>query len=101
MNENQLKFKELMESYVPIIDVDQLVSGDWSSGEREGLGKFELKEQTNEYDFDGQADLTSVYYFVDLDLYVKFFGYYRSYDGTHFTKYEFVNPIQKLVTVYE
>lgn len=98
---NQEKFKELIESYAPAIDLDMLVSGDYSKGTREGFGEFELKETTNEYDFDGQADLTSVYYFKDLDLYVKLFGYYRSYDGTHFTKYEFVNPIIKQVTCYE
>lgn len=98
---NREKFKELVESYVPVIDLDQFVSGDFYNGTREGLGEFELKETTNEYDFDGQADLTSVYYFKDLDLYVKFYGYYRSYDGTHFTKYEFVSPIIKQVTCYE
>jgi len=100
MNSHE-KFKELVESYVPVIDLDQFVSGDFYNGAREGLGEFELKETTNEYDFDGQADLTSVYYFKDLDLYVKFYGYYRSYDGTHFTKYEFVSPIIKQVTCYE
>ena len=98
---NQEKFKEILESYASEIDLDRFVDEYGSDGEREGLGRFELKEQTNEYDFDGQADLTSVYYFKDLDLYVKFFGYYRSYDGTHFTKYEFVTPIIKTVTCYE
>lgn len=101
MNSNQEKFKELFESYDSPLDSDAFVAGDVDTGNRHGFGEFELKEQTNEYDFDGQADLTSVYYFVDLDLYVKFFGYYRSYDGTHFTKYEFVTPIIKQVTCYE
>lgn len=98
---NQEKFKEIFESYDAGYDIDRFVDEFGQDGYREGLGNFELKEQTNEYDFDGQADLTSVYYFVDLDLYVRFYGYYRSYDGTHFTKYEFVNPIEKVVTVYE
>ena len=97
---NEEKFKEILESYASVIDLDRFLGED-SDGERGGLGKFIFLDSTNEYDFDGQADLTSVYYFKDLDLYVRFYGYYRSYDGTHFTKYEFVKPVQKLVTVYE
>ncbi len=98
MNSNQEKFKELI---VPELDLDCLVDGSYNTGSTENFGRYELKDTSNEYDFDGQADLTSVYYFEDLDLYVRFFGYYRSYDGTHFTKYEFVNPVEKTVICYE
>jgi len=98
---NQERFKELMESYVAELDVSGLVDGSYGTGRTENYGRYERKDISNEYDFDGQADLSSVYYFEDLDLYVRFYGYYRSYDGTHFTKYEFVNPIEKTVTCYE
>lgn len=98
---SQERFKELMESYVPELDMPNLVDGSYGTGRTENFGRYYRLETSNEYDFDGQADLSSVYYFEDLDLYVRFYGYYRSYDGTHFTKYEFVNPIEKTVTCYE
>ncbi len=98
---NQEKFKELFDEFRYSIDIESFVDGSFGEGINDIIGHFNLKDTSNEYDFDGQADLTSVYYFEDLDLYVRFFGYYRSYDGTHFTKYEFVNPIEKTVICYE
>ena len=100
--ENQSKFNELFDAFCEEKDIEQFF-GDLLEGESDFLGLYELCEGsvTNEYDFDGQADLSAVYHFTDLNLYVKFYGYYRSYDGTHFIRYEFVEPVQVMVTKYE
>jgi len=98
---NQEKFAENFDKFQDEFPLQDFVGGDIKSDISIVLGDFECKDVKNEYDFDGQADLESVYFFKDLDLYVKFIGYYRSFSGTHFSKYEFVNPIEKLVTIYE
>lgn len=83
------------------IDIGEFVDASRKSFESDFLGTIMWKDTENTYDFDGQADLETVYHFKDLKLYVKFIGYYRSYDGTTFLKYEFVEPVLKTVTVYE
>jgi hypothetical protein len=37
----------------------------------------------------------------DESVYVKFSGWYASYDGSNYDEYSFVTPQQKLITVYE
>lgn len=63
--------------------------------------KCKCVETTNEYDFDGLPELTSVFYFEDYDLYVKFEGYYKSYSGTSFRQFYFVTPKEITTTIYE
>lgn len=49
-------------------------------------------------------DFYTVYKFTnstDEDVYVKFQGWYQSYNGSEFTDYRFVQPVQRMVTFYE
>lgn len=100
MNDNQQKFVELFDNFEEEVSLCEFVTGD-AGKSCETFGRYELKHTTNEYDFDGQADLTAVYYFNDLNIYVEFSGYYQSYGGTEYESYKFVNPIEKMVIVYE
>lgn len=45
----------------------------------------------------------SVVHFIDQGLHIKFESYYNSYDGSDWDESEWseVNPVEKLVTVYE
>jgi len=101
MNNTQEKFAESFDKFQDEFPLQDLVGGDIKEDVSCVLGNFECKDVKNEYDFDGQAELESVYFFKDLDLYVKFIGWYRSFHGTEYVKYQFVNPIEKLVTIYE
>lgn len=66
------------------------------------LGKMELKDSDNTYNFDGRADCWAVWYFPKFDVYVKVEGYYRSWgDGMTYTGYKFVKPVTKTITDYE
>jgi hypothetical protein len=106
MNSGQEKFKELFDAFKEELEgqdryISDFVDATHQSFESEFLGTIVLKDTKNSYDFDGQADLETVYHFVDLGIYVKFNGYYRSFDGTTFLNYEFVTPIEKITIVYE
>lgn len=56
---------------------------------------------------EGQGDfIYSVFVFtppdvLDEPIYVKFYGYYSSYNGQYYEGYKFVTPKQKTITVYE
>lgn len=99
---NQEKFIERFEEFQCQEDVTGLVDGrSYETYQSDIFGPMIRKEVQNDYDFDGQADLSAVYYIQDLDLYVRFKGWYRSFHGTEFTNYQFVNPKEKTITVYE
>jgi hypothetical protein len=53
---------------------------------------------------EGEGDqYWSVYKFTEGDetIYVKFNGWYASYNGAEFTEWFFVEPKEKMITVYE
>lgn len=61
-------------------------------------------EFVDHYGGEGQGDqYWTVYKFTKggEELYVKFYGWYASYDGATYQDYRFVQPKQKMVTVYE
>ncbi len=47
------------------------------------------------------SDINRVIYFENIDTYIKFIGYYTSYDGYEYTDYKVVRPKTKSVVVYE
>lgn len=58
----------------------------------------------DEYGGEGQGeDYWTVYSFSDGHdvVYVKFQGWYASYNGAEFTEYSFVSPKERMVTFYE
>lgn len=63
--------------------------------------KFELEDS---YGGEGQGeDYWTVYKFTDGtdEVFVKFSGWYQSYNGSEFNEWFYVSPVEKLVTVYE
>ncbi len=52
---------------------------------------------------DQGSDYYTVYKFTKGDevIYVNFYGWYASYDGSTYSGYAFVEPVEKLVIVYE
>ena len=47
-------------------------------------------------------DITeTVYYFVDHDCFIKFTGWYSSYEGTTYEDWAEVIPVEKTITIYE
>ena len=61
-------------------------------------------EQQAKYGGEGQGeDYWSVYKFTNGTdtCYVKFDGWYHSYNGSEFTEWFFVSPVEKMVTFYE
>lgn len=51
---------------------------------------------------DQGSDYYTVYKFTkgNEELYIKFYGYYSSYDGADYEDFTFVTPKQKTITVY-
>ena len=68
-----------------------------------GLGSS--MESVESYGGEGQGETWYVvYYFKDLDLYIKVDGFYQSYSGVSFNGWDdisIVRPVEKTVTVYE
>jgi hypothetical protein len=61
-------------------------------------------EHQDNYGGEGQGEeYWSVYKFTDgtNETYVKFDGWYQSYNGSEFSEWFFVNPVVKQVTFYE
>lgn len=61
-------------------------------------------EQVDHFGGEGQGDaFWSVYSFEreEEKVYVKFDGWYASYNGSEFTDWSFVEPKEKVITVYE
>lgn len=52
---------------------------------------------------DQGRDFYSVYKFSTQDetVYIKFQGWYASYNGSEFEEWNFVEPVEKMITVYE
>jgi hypothetical protein len=67
-----------------------------------GLGSI---EEIDSYGGEGQGETWyRVYYFKDIDLYVRVDGFYQSYSGVSFNGWDdisIVRPVEKTVTVYE
>lgn len=92
--------------YVPYTPKGKESSGYWKShfevfAESNGIDKPILVE-----DYGGE-DMGSTYYAVhkftrgDETVFIKFYGYYASYNGADYEGFEFVTPKEKLVVVYE
>lgn len=68
-----------------------------------GLGSS--MESVESYGGEGMGETWYVvYYFKDLDLYIKVDGFYQSYSGVSFNGWDdisIVRPVEKTVTVYE
>jgi len=65
------------------------------------LGKYSVV-----YDYreggDGDYDIcVSIVHFVDHDCYIKFSGYYSSYNGSDYDEWSEVKPVTKTIVVYE
>ena len=64
-----------------------------------------IDQPTMVEDFGGE-DMGSTYYAVhkftrgDETVFIKFYGYYASYNGADYEGFTFVTPQQKMVTVY-
>ena len=61
-------------------------------------------QHENNYGGEGQGDdYWSVYSFTrgDEKIYVQFNGWYASYNGAEFTEWFFVEPKEKVITVFE
>ena len=78
------------------IDKEEMMSG-WGP---DTLGPFKLKVEKDYGGEDQGSDYWAVWSFTDYSgdvAYVKFYGYYQSYDGAEYQGWKFVTP--KLVTV--
>ena len=63
---------------------------------------FEGIRSEDGYGGEGQGEnYYTVYYFPALDIYVKFYGWYQSYNGAEYLGFELVEPIERMVTFYE
>lgn len=98
---NREKFIERFEEFQYQEDATHLVDGSYETYQSDIFGPMIRTEVQNHYDFDGLAELSTVYYIQDLDLYVRFNGWYRSFHGTEFRNYHFVTPKEKTIIVYE
>lgn len=65
--------------------------------------KLKIEHQANHGGEGEGEDYWSVYKFTNGtdESYVKFQGWYQSFNGSEFTEWFFVEPKQKMVTVYE
>lgn len=57
-----------------------------------------LEEYTRD-EYGGEAHL--IFHIENTNFYIKIEGWYSSAEGFEVSQYEFVNPIQKTITVYE
>lgn len=61
-------------------------------------------EQVQQFGGEGEGDQFWVVFSFTKDgetKYVKFYGWYESYNGTEYEGYKFVTPQEKVITVYE
>lgn len=117
LNAFQKKLKQLFDEYALMSVLSDFfnseVSGNpiWNSDE---LNEFFIilnnncikQEFAANYGGEGKGeDYWSVYKFTDVNSgevqYIKFDGWYQSYNGTEFDEWFFVEPKEKLITVYE
>lgn len=93
------QFSELISGYK-----DDLLDGDFDHEELvEIAGKFE-KVDSGGFDSDSyysSVKVYRVYHFYDYDIFIRFEGYVSSYEGCEFERMIQVEPVQKIVTVYE
>lgn len=91
--------------------LDAMVQQDFDQSQYQGdvldsLGKITRMERFDpaiwfeNYD-DSTYQLYTVYHFEDHDVYIKFIGWWTSYNGGEFESMKQVFPQQKLVTIYE
>lgn len=63
------------------------------------LGKYSIVYNKRE---GGDCDIAvRVVHFVEHDCYIKFSGYYSSYNGSEYDEWSEVKPVTKTITVYE
>lgn len=67
--------------------------------EHEELFKGMIQERQHGGEGQGE-DYYVVWYFPKVDVYIKFYGYYQSYDGSEYEGFEHVEPEEVLITIY-
>ena len=112
LSQFQLQVKELLEN-AGDDDINEFFSSEMTTG----CGRYDSDElctfksscqidfhHQDNYGGEGQGeDYWSVYKFTNGKdtCYVKFDGWYQSYNGSEFTEWFFVSPVEKMVTFYE
>ena len=107
MTYNQIK--ELFEdnddlSYLCNADPDNCNDFPISVGKFEVVATRNYETSEDEYgdDLGDSSILTwTVYHFKDHDVFIKFQGWYSSYNGIEFESMQEVKPVTKTITVYE
>lgn len=98
----KLTFQELKERLADW--KEEFLDGDFDYDELGDItGTFE-KVDSGGFDSDSyysSVKVYRVYHFFDHDIFIRFEGYISSYEGCEFERMVQVEPIQKLVTVYE
>lgn len=100
------------EVYIPWKEKKQAELGEyadtWEFGNKlvlQAAGLGSSMESVESYGGEGMGETWYVvYYFKDLDLYIKVDGFYQSYSGVSFNGWDdisIVRPVEKTVTVYE
>lgn len=97
------KFKEFEEKFEQDYKTiyDFIISAD--SHDIPYNGRLEATNDQIAYDSygDESSKLERIYYFIDFDIYVGFYGYRRSYDGEYWSNFREVNKVTKYINTYE
>lgn len=97
---------ESLWGYVPYTPKGGEPSGYWKSN-FEVFAEINGIDQPTMVDDYGGEDMGSTYYAVhkftrgDETVFIKFYGYYASYNGADYEGFVFVTPKEKTVVVYE
>lgn len=94
---NQINNPDNLISYLLACEDTDFISGEtlgkyqFETIDLDKTGKFSLVFEDSDYD-DGAKTINTVYYFEKFNCYVKFEGYYTSYEGHEFGNCYLVQP---------
>mgnify|MGYP003451206024 CR=1 FL=1 len=95
----QMTPDELMELLTKDTSLNGIAQEDWD-GELDPIIGETLEVYRNREGYDKDCAV-KVIHFIDQGYYIKFTGYYSSYEGSNYDEWKVVNPSEKTITVYE